>query len=156
MDGNKKFLQQMAYSTAFSNIKMFIEIQLPLENCFLEICEANIINADCQIIIVNERDINRKKNILVQHLQQVNNVGTYNKFIMVCDRVNTTLADFIRKEIAKEIQNVGLTTEFNPPARSVSTHNVPPVGQPETSQDKPPAGLNISLSGGYDIMLILD
>ena len=132
------YLQQAAYSDAFRNIQIIIEQQLPLENCFGELRARGIINSDCQIQINSERDIIRKKTIILQRLQIENDVIKYNSFISVCDVVKPDLAERIRTEIAKEIQKKGLSLNFNPPPRAGSAMNMNASNSANVTKKEPP------------------
>ena len=143
MAGDEQFLQQLAYSSAFKNIQAILVQRLSLDNCLLKLREANIVDTDIQTRIASEDDVQCKNKILVQHLQKVNNVSTYNNFLTICDVLDTELTDRIRREIAKELQTVGLPAEYNPSARGANLVNDSPKQVVNTANNPPPCTVNI-------------
>ena len=122
MAGDDKYLLQMAYWTAFTNIQAIIKQQLPIDNCLDDLRKANIIDDEVQVKVAGRGKV-EKNDIIVQHLQAVNDVSTYYSFIQVCDGADTELADRIRQQLAKEIKKVGLSEKYNPPERITNIEN---------------------------------
>ena len=108
-------LLQQAYVAAFNVNRIFIKNNFPLHDNLTELIGRGIIKDKYRFNIVNSLDAPHE---LTESLLQEKDVKAFDKFIELCDEKNIWVdyekfADYLRQEINKQKQKVGLPVTGN-------------------------------------------